>query len=216
MDQTDTILASAYPSVYRIAAGLSGRKDVAEGIVGFVFRAAVRETAGWQRLEEPIKWFWHYTVLTSRRVKKKYVAGRGDLLIPAESAGDRVYVVFVATLRALHQQQAEAFILRFGENLDPRQLAVAMDCSVTAAANHLEAAVHALTAAVGPTAMTACTATLARAYAGLTPPAELHLRSMKKMLRKQGWSRVMRTAGAVLAAAALAAACLWGVYLLSK
>ena len=38
-------------------------------------------------------------------------------------------------------QQREAFILHFGEKLDARAIAVAMDCSTGAAQNHLLAAV---------------------------------------------------------------------------
>lgn len=215
MDQTDAILADAYPSIHRIASGLTGRPDLARGIVSLVLKAAMRETAGWQRLDEPIKWFWHYTVLTCRTATMHQSARQGDLLIDDGAARDPIYAGFIASLRRLPRQQMEAFILRFGENLDPRQLAVAMDCSVTASANHLEAAMHALATAVGPSAAE-CTATLERVYAALTPPEELHLRSVKRIQRRQGWLRLARAAGAVLAAAAVAGACLYGVSWLSK
>ena len=53
---------------------------------------------------------------------------------------DLAQETFIRALRALPMQQREAFILMHGEKLDVRAIAVAMDCSVLAAGNHLNEA----------------------------------------------------------------------------
>ena len=85
-------------------------------------------------------------------------------------------------------QQREAFILHYGERQNSRYLAVAMDCSTEAAANHLKAATDSLRAIAGPE-FGPFTAQLAHCYTRLTPSEQLVLPSIKSVVRRYVWPR---------------------------
>ncbi len=132
-----SILCACYPTMARIAVAVSG--DTARGmllvkeLVGLSMSAAPK----WFDEASPSRWFMHHTILNLRRHP---VVCRTDPLLQYADGKDLPYAAFLRALRKLPPQQIEAFILTHGEKLDSRQLAIAMDCSTTAAANHLIAA----------------------------------------------------------------------------
>lgn len=134
------LLTIYYPVVWRVAVGLTGREDVGRGIVRHLMQRSLRVMPTWKDEASPTRWFSHHTVLTSRRTLiHKPGPATDSLLGPAPV--DASYAAFVRAVRCLPMQQNEAFILHFGEKLDARAVAVAMDCSVGAVQNHLLAAV---------------------------------------------------------------------------
>jgi DNA-directed RNA polymerase specialized sigma24 family protein len=135
------VLAIHYPIVWRMAAGLSGRNDVARGVVKFVMKRSLRNLRSWKDETAPTRWFAHHTLLTTRRAAKHQPALTDDTLL---SKNDLPHIAFIRALRALPMQQREAFILSAGEKIDLRAIAVAMDCSTTAADNHLREAMYRL------------------------------------------------------------------------
>ncbi len=131
------ILCACYPTMARVAVAVSG--DTARGLslvkelVGLSMSAAPK----WQDEAAPSRWFMHHTILNLRQHP---VVCRTDPLLQFAAGKDMPYTAFLRALRKLPPQQVEAFILTHGERLDHRQLAISMDCSTTAAANHLSAA----------------------------------------------------------------------------
>src|SRR5436190_20123545 len=136
----EALLATYYPIVYRIAYSLTGREDVGRGVVRFVFNQSLKVLPKWDRDGAPQRWFTHHTVLTTRRADRYEPEPAKDVLVKPFGKPPADYVAFIRALRALPQQQREAFLLTQGEGFDLRALAVAMDCSTEAAGNHLKAA----------------------------------------------------------------------------
>ena len=167
----ENVVAEAYPSVYRMAHALTGRKGAARQVLHDVLRRSLRVLPNWRAGAVPENWFYHHTLLAAREFASRPPDPREDLLVAAaaEAAHDPLYIGFVRAVRNLPQQQSEAFILHHGEKLNDRLLGVAMDCSTGAAHTHLEAARHAL-AAVSGGGIHVLAATLGRAYHNLTPP----------------------------------------------
>ena len=195
-----------YPQVVRMAHGLSGRGDVAAGIVRFVMKRASHVLPKWRDEGEPQRWFSHHTVLTTRRAQKHAPELKKDLFVTMAQTGDAEYAAFVRALRSLPMQQREAFVLHHGERMNERYLAVAMDCSVEAARNHLHAAQDALRALAGP-AYDAYVEELARTYAGMSPAQEIVLPNVRKQVRLYIWPRrIARMIKVVIILLTLAAA----------
>jgi DNA-directed RNA polymerase specialized sigma24 family protein len=161
----EALLAAVYPAVIRIARGVCGREDVAEGVVRFVMVRAARVLPGWRDATGAERWFLHHTILTARRTAGHEPAAGTDLLA---ANGDTGFVAFVRAVRHLPQQQREAVLLHFGEHLNSRYLGVAMDCSADAAQAHLDAGRAALRA-VGGAEFDGLLAKLEAAYVRLTP-----------------------------------------------
>lgn len=136
MAKADDILRAHYPLVLRVARGLSGREDVAEGVVRFVLARGARMVGKWNEPDDAGRWFLHHTVLTLRRAGRHAPDPGEDLLA---KGGPTHWVAFVKSIRSLPPQQREAVLLHHGENLNERYLGVAMDCSTTAAQTHLQA-----------------------------------------------------------------------------
>lgn len=186
----EELLADVYPTVFRMAHALTGRPGAGRQVVHDVMRRSLRVLPKWRTGVVPENWFYHHTLLGSRRFLSIPPDPRQDLLVtaapapkassnPTDAKGeiplaeaspdDAAYIAFVRALRHLPPQQAEAFILHHGERLNERLLGVAMDCSLAAAANHLVAANTALNSVTaGRTEIFA--ATMSRAYHALTPP----------------------------------------------
>jgi DNA-directed RNA polymerase specialized sigma24 family protein len=188
----EELLADVYPAVYRMAHALTGRPGAGRQVVHEVIRRSLRVLPKWRTGVVPENWFYHHTLLSAREFLSRPPDPRQDLLVtaapkPTAETGadaqpptgeialawvapdDASYIAFVRALRNLPVQQAEAFILHHGERLNERLLGVAMDCSVAAAATHLDAARAALNAVTaGRTELFA--ATMSRAYRALTPP----------------------------------------------
>lgn len=195
----ETVVAEAYPSVYRMAHALTGRKGAARQVLHDVLRRSLRVLPNWRAGAVPENWFYHHTLLASRGFSGRPPDPREDLLVAAagDAAHDPLYIGFVRAVRNLPPQQSEAFILHHGEKLNDRLLGVAMDCSTGAAHTHLDAARHAL-AAVSGGGIDVLTATLGRAYHALTPPptaiAPVARRYVSRSLRPRRLRRLLRIA----------------------
>jgi len=214
-DAVIRVLAAHYPMVYRMAAGLTGRRDVAQGVVRFVMQQSLRALHLWTDPAAPTRWFHHHTILTIRRAHKHKPDASSDTLLggPGETQNqpDPGYLAFIRALRDLPQQQREAFILRHGEKLEIRQIAIAMDCSTLAAGNHLQQAEQHLIALAAelyhPHVLR-----MNRAYQSLAPAEELTIRDVRSRIRRLLLPlRLKRLAGSILTVLLLAAA-LWGAW----
>lgn len=193
----ESILAEAYPSVYRMAHALTGRPGAARQVLHDVIRRSLHVLPNWRAGTAPENWYYHHTLLAARDFATRPPDPREDLLVAAaaEAARDSHYIGFVRALRNLPPQQSEAFILHHGEKLNDRLLGVAMDCSTGAAHTHLEAARGAL-AAVSGAGIDVLTATFGRAYQSLTPPpaaaAPIARRYVGRTLRPRRLKRLFR------------------------
>ena len=193
----ETVVAEAYPSVYRMAHALTGRKGAARQVLHEVLRRSLRVLPNWRSGAVPENWFYHHTLLASREFSSRPPDPREDLLVvmAAEAAQDPMYLGFVRAIRNLPAQQSEAFILHHGERLNDRLLGVAMDCSTGAAHTHLDAARQALAAVSGP-GFPVLSATLERAYQALTPPpaaiSPVARRYVSRSLRPRRLRRLFR------------------------
>lgn len=183
------LAAAFYPSVYRMSHALGGRADVGDGIVKFVMGRSFRAMANWKDGDAPARWFRHHTVLTARRAARHQPSPANDTLTPA-AASDPAFVAFIAALRALPRQQAEAILLHHGEKLELRPMAVAMDCSTVAAATHLSTGHEKLTELAGHN-INALLSALSDAYAALEPSQELVLGRVRRSARRFLWPRIL-------------------------
>ena len=105
------------------------------------------------------------------------------------------YVAFILALRSLPIQQREAFILHHGEGLKERWMGVAMDCSVIAAANHLNAAKAALRPIAGTNFGTFAN-DLGRVYRARSPSETMMVPKLRATIARHIWPRrIMRTIG---------------------
>jgi DNA-directed RNA polymerase specialized sigma24 family protein len=163
----EELFAQVYPAVVRIARGLTGREDVAEGVVRFMMVRAVGMVPRWRDETSAERWFLHHTVLTARRAAAHHGPDAKTDLLARD--GDARYVAFVRAVRQLPVQQREALILSAGEHFNERYLGVAMDCSTDAAQAHLEAARAATRAVAGEDQFDSLLATMAASYARLGP-----------------------------------------------
>ena len=190
-DAVIEVLASQYPSTHRIAHAISGRADVGDGVVAYVTKQSFRVVERWEDDEAPQRWFRHHTLLTLRRAAKWKPESATDTLVPGDARPDANYVAFVRAIRGLPQQQAEAFLLTHGEQLDLRNLAVAMDCSTTAAAIHLKEADERLRALAGE-GFESLVTKLRAAYERLTPSRDLVLSRVGVGLGRHFWPRLLK------------------------
>jgi RNA polymerase sigma-70 factor (ECF subfamily) len=165
----EQLFAAVYPVVVRMARGLSGREDVAEGVVRFVMLRAVKMVPRWRDDTAAERWFLHHTLLTARRAAAHQPTVQSDLL--ATGGGDARFTAFVRAVRQLPQQQREAVILHYGERFNSRYMSVAMDCSTAAAENHLQAGTAALRAVTGAE-FEPLVERMAAVYAHLGPSAQ--------------------------------------------
>jgi DNA-directed RNA polymerase specialized sigma24 family protein len=182
------ILAQSYPVVHRLSRGLVGREAVARRVERFVLSRGIRLMPRWDADGEPAKWFYHHTILASRRVQLAAVDSRDDALIDTANASSSEYVAFIHAIRSLPHQQKEAFILHHAEKCDARTRSVAMDCSTVATDTHLTAATKAIQTIAGEK-FESLVAELARVYAALSPTAKLVVPRMNWIVRRYVWPR---------------------------
>jgi DNA-directed RNA polymerase specialized sigma24 family protein len=206
-DAVIEILALHYPIIWRMAAGLTGREDVGRGVVRHIMQRSTRALRGWKDDGAPTRWFHHHTLLTTRRTLKHPPDLTNDTLLraadpragptAADSKPDTGYVAFVRALRSLPMQQREAFILHHGEKLQVRDVAVAMDCSTTAAVNHLHVANDTLKM-IAPADFDAHVMRMSKSYDALAPYEDLALPNTRRQVRRMimPWlvGRVIKTA----------------------
>jgi DNA-directed RNA polymerase specialized sigma24 family protein len=166
------LLADRVPAIQRIALALTGRSAVADAVTRGVLERSLRVMPNWRRGGGPENWFYHHTVITAREALQR--AGQPSInedrlvMNGPQTAG---YRAFIQILRGLPAQQAEAFLLNHGERLNERLLGVAMDCSATAAAEHLRSAEQALRELAGDEFEVQTTA-MSSVYHALTPKDE--------------------------------------------
>jgi DNA-directed RNA polymerase specialized sigma24 family protein len=188
----ESLLGACYPQVYRMAHGLCGRVDTGHKATRTIVHQAMRVLPTWSRDNSVERWFPHHTVLVCRRYARRQPKPERDVLVSLAETDDPTYIAFVAALRSLPVQQKEAFLLHHGEDLDPRELAIAMDCSVQAARYHLDGAVRSLIEAKCGD-MGELTRMMVRAYKRLTPHESVLLPAIQRHMRRDYWpQRIVR------------------------
>ena len=140
-----------WPASVRIAAALGGTSGFAAAVSRQLLRRARPMCTKWIDSDEADRWFLHHTILRARSTDARETLGKPDALIAAFDKPTTEYVAFIRALRTLSFQQREAFVLSECERLDPRLVAVSMDCSKTAAQQHLLEATQQLTLVAGET-----------------------------------------------------------------
>jgi DNA-directed RNA polymerase specialized sigma24 family protein len=175
------LLEAYWAVVTRLALGLCGDPARAHRVVDRVMTQALRNLPKWRDETAADRWFYHHTVLESRAGPEHPASA--DALLPAGQVQLTEYVAFVKALRGLPRQQQEAIVLNHGEHLNPRYLAVAMDCSTEAAANHLRIATVQLQAMTGERSG-AMLEEMARVYHTLAPAAETVRPQVRQRVRR--------------------------------
>jgi DNA-directed RNA polymerase specialized sigma24 family protein len=203
------LLQNVAPQVYRIAYALSGRWDVGRTIARFVLNRSVKMMPKWKAELEPTSWFHKYTVQTSRRSAKHQPGMGKDVLIEQALSPDANYIAFVAALRQLETQQREAFLLRYGEKLNERYSALAMDCSTKAVETHLIGAERGLKLVAGAD-FEPLVAKLSDAYMHLTPDEQQLVPQVSGVVFRRVTVRRWLRLVVWLIMLAILAAMLWG------
>src|SRR3954454_14015086 len=115
----ETILTQLFPAVHRMAYALTGRADAGSVVERFVLKRSMRVLENWKDADAPERWFYHHTVLATRRARHAPTNINDDLLLvtPDDGTPDRApppaaYPASPRALRCLPMQQREAFILR--------------------------------------------------------------------------------------------------------
>ena len=168
----------------------------------------------WKDEDAPQRWFLHHTILTTRRTTKYPPSANNDTLIGDPRTAPAEYIAFIRAIRSLPMQQREAFLLHHGEALNERWRAVAMDCSVIAAANHLNAA-HSALRPIGGTSFEPFVVEMSRAYHRLAPNEQLIIPKLRGTIARYVWPRrIARLLGwlimlALIGAVAYAAWKIW-------
>jgi DNA-directed RNA polymerase specialized sigma24 family protein len=184
----EKLVESVYPGICRIAYGLSGREDVGHGIVRFVINHALHHLQHLRDAAAAQRWFYHFTVLISRRGRKHEPKAEQDTLVSHSGEVSAAYVAFVRGLRALPFQQREAYLLTFGEQLLYRDVATAMDCSIAAVEVHLQVAQQTLRAMTGD-GYEKMKERLVRAWTNLSPREEMVHPSVRGLIKRLMWPR---------------------------
>ena len=218
-EATVRLLSAFYPSVYRVAAALTGRRDVARKVARHILSRGLELLPKWAEPGAPDRWFRHHTLLLARRVKLAAPPTNDDALVTAARSADggnvpMPYLAFVVALRQMPRQQAEAYLLHHGEGLTVRQLGVAMDCSQQAAGQHLDTADRTMRAIAGDS-LEPLSDRLVRAYRSLTPDLRIVVPAVSAAMRRRRRRRLLRGLLIVLVGAALIAAAWvgWRVWL---
>jgi DNA-directed RNA polymerase specialized sigma24 family protein len=189
--EREKLVESVYPGICRIAYGLSGREDVGHGIVRFVINHAIHHLKHLRDAASAQRWFYHFTVLVSRRGRKHEPAAEQDTLVAHSGEVSAAYVAFVRGLRALPFQQREAYLLHLGEQLLYRDVATAMDCSIAAVEVHLAGAQQTLRAMAGD-GYEKMKDRLMRSWTNLSPREDAIHPSVRGLIKRLMWPRRIR------------------------
>ena len=185
---SDVIIA-CYPPLCRIAMTLAGDAKRGLAIVQELVRGSLAASESWNEPSAPWRWFLHHCILNVRRLGP---SPGPDPLVQYSADKQVAFVAFITALRKLPPQQVEAFVLHHGEKMKDRELAVAMDCSTTAATNHLAAANDTLKL-VAAGSFDARVIDFRAAYENLSPDPEAVKRyvtervATKVVRRRTGW-----------------------------
>jgi DNA-directed RNA polymerase specialized sigma24 family protein len=174
----EEVLQREYPRVYRVALSLCQDRNVGLAVVKKVLARSGVMFDRWETDQDADRWFLRYTVLCSRGQE----SGREDSLFAM--ADDPAWKGIILAMRHLPMQQREAYLLHHGEGLELRQLATAMDCSSSAAANHLSAAENALRPIAGDR-LAGFAMGLPGVMAGLGPAQESLEVEVSRVIRKR-------------------------------
>jgi DNA-directed RNA polymerase specialized sigma24 family protein len=203
-------LAAYYPQVMRLSLALRGHEHAARAVAQSVMRDYLSLTGrnNVDADQDLTRWFVHHTIITARQPQTHSPDLTRDPLMRGNQAISQWYPAFVTAVRALSGQQREAIFLRFGEELDLRGIATAMDCSTTAAQMHLDASLGALREYTGPL-LESLVAELATQYQGMGPPDTMLFPAARKALRRYRWPRILRHTAVLLLALAVIALVIW-------
>jgi DNA-directed RNA polymerase specialized sigma24 family protein len=203
-EEIEALFASCYTAIWRMALALSGRERIAQRVVRLTLDRGLRQLRTWTDITQAEAWFYHHTLLATRQLAPRPPSIEDDLLLARDGERAPEYAAFVRAIRALPIQQAEAFLLHYGQNLNTRYLGIAMDCSTAAAANHLNAARAALRA-LSDESFEARVARLRAVVQSLGPDEELALPRVRSHLRRFLWPRrIARVIGWLIGLAILA------------
>jgi DNA-directed RNA polymerase specialized sigma24 family protein len=181
------VLTANYPLVCRLCAAQLG--DAASGpvVAKVIMQRGLKAADRWRDDADARRWFAHHALLECRDTLARN-PGRApptnDPLNPQPDGAGPGYLVYLQGFRRLPFQQREAIILHDLEGVDPREMALAMDCSIEAAVNHLLAGNRTLADAMGE-AIEACRHNCRAAYALLTPPAAEISLAMKQVVKRR-------------------------------
>ena len=204
----EAVFREAYRAARRVARALCGEPDRAERVVDVTFRQALNVLPRWSAGTDPVNWFTHHVVQTSRQIRGGGRPASGvDLLVAAVPEPQRTpaFLALVRGVRRLPPQQAEAFLLHHGERLNPRLLGVAMDCSTGAAETHLRAADQTTRDLAGP-AFDGLAEQLRRAVVALSPTDDETDQFVRARVGAWAGRRRRRRFGRLLVLACFAAA----------
>ncbi len=208
-DAVEDVVNDSFAGIARIAYGVTGSDAGGNAIVSKIVRRGLTAMAKWRDENEAQRWFLHHTILECRNYRN--ADGDNELLVEVSEDRSTAYRAFVGGLRALPQQQIEAMLLHHGESFNLRYLAVAMDCSVKAAEQHLAAATAALQALAGDD-FNRLLASLRQAYRALTPEGKVQVPQVKQIVRRHVWPRRIWRLAKFALSLALIAAVAWFCY----
>lgn len=206
-DAVEDVVNESFPAVTRLAYGLTGRDDAGDRVVRHIVRRGLKMLPTWHDEGEPQRWFLHHTILACRR-EGPPGATADDLLITSDPSPSPPYTAFVRAIRALPNQQAEALILHHGESFNLRYVAVAMDCSVQAAQQHLDSGTHTLQLVAG-NEFASLLARVREAYRRLSPAERVRVPVVSGMVGRHVWPRRLWRWAKLLLALAILGAITW-------
>ena len=192
IDAMEQVLTYHRPAVHRLAVALTGRRAAGTAVARKVLARSLRFVHTWDAPETVERWFYHHTIQSTRPYAGDPPDPRKDvLLLPADMA-DLQAIAFVKALRSLPPQQREAYLLTHGEQLPPRPVATAMDCSLDASANHLVVATRTLKE-IGGADYPRLESAVATAYASLTPEGDETVSVARSAIRRHVWPRRIKS-----------------------
>ncbi len=202
----EQVLNVFYPVVYRMAVSLTGRESIGQRVTRQIMRRAISQMPRWVHEGDAQRWFHHHTILATRRAADNPPEAVADVLVKtAGEAASPPYMALIRALRTLPVQQREAIILHDAEQLDARAMAVAMDCSIEAASNHLAMGRRELLTAGGDE-LNRLLAVMRDAYHRLTPEQSIALPLVRRIVRRVIWPRrIVRLVRLVILLGVLAA-----------
>lgn len=196
------LLAMHYPQVWRMAVNLTGRETLGREVAKNIMRQSLAAAEAWEHEDAPTRWFRHHTVLAARDAAPADPPADDVLIV--HGPVDPAYAAFARAVRSLPQQQREAFLLNHGEDFDLRQIGIAMDCSVEAAAVHLRHATLALQA-LAAEGFGGFVQSLRAAYSASAPDQALALPYARKLIRPGFWSLLLAIVGWIVLLSIIAA-----------